>query len=145
MAAKLRRREAIASVKNSAHMVALHAEEPLVHVGQGIALDGNDATVFYAHAHMAAGAAETAGRLVPADSIRRNRGAGRSGIRRQTGSRGGAEALGDDGGGGGHRRAFDEVAAVHGRKERALKDGAREDGEGDQAGVASGCGAVTST
>ena len=52
-------------------MVALHAEQSLVDRRIRMAGDGDDFAILHADLHMAAGAAETAGSLVPRDAIGR--------------------------------------------------------------------------
>ena len=120
VAAELRGGQAIFAVENAAHVVALHAEQTLVNVGELIALDGHDLAVAHAYLDVATGAAETARGLIPRDAFpggRQSRADGRGG------ALGGSQSLGDDGGGGGERGGFDEVAALHGGKGRGSEVG----------------------
>ena len=71
IAAEHRIGEAVLAVEDAADVVALHAEQALVHRGIRVAGDGDDFPILHADLHVAAGAAEPAGSLVPLDAIRR--------------------------------------------------------------------------
>src|SRR5690606_11827732 len=98
--------EAVLAVQGEPHVIALHAEQPLVDLRLAIPGDGHDLAVLHAHLDVTPGAAETTGRLVPGDA-----GGGGEGVRLRG-------ILAQRQSGGGYRRArhgrvLDELSPLH--------------------------------